>query len=116
MRTRARQGFTRRLQHTVFSIVLVGTATVNAQELPELHGKWYVDDTAPPAGDGLDWPTAFTNLQDALAASAADMAPEGERNEIWVAAGAGNRPRRTITRHGHPPAPFAAPWSVPAPG
>ncbi len=27
---------------------------------------WRVDDDAPPGGDGLDWPTAFNNLQDAL--------------------------------------------------
>ncbi len=40
----------------------------------------YVDDDAPPGGDGLTWPTAYKYLQDAL-----DDAGTGD--EIWVSAG-----------------------------
>ena len=34
----------------------------------------YVDDDAPPGGDGLSWQTAYTHLQDALGAAGADTA------------------------------------------
>jgi hypothetical protein len=37
------------------------------QVLLTVHGTWYVDDDAPPGGDGSDWATAFKYLQDALA-------------------------------------------------
>ncbi len=40
----------------------------------------YVDDDAPPGGDGTSWGTAFNYLQDALAAAV-------PADEIWTAAG-----------------------------
>ncbi len=43
-------------------------------------GIIYVDADAPGPGDGEDWTTAYTNLQDAL-----DAAASGD--QIWVAAG-----------------------------
>lgn len=42
----------------------------------------YVDQAAPPDGDGLTWDTAFVDLQDAL-----DAASGGTITQIWVAAG-----------------------------
>ncbi len=42
--------------------------------------NWYVDDDAPPGGDGLSWTTAFKHVQDALAAA-------GTQDEIRVAGG-----------------------------
>ncbi|HWB20652.1 MAG TPA: right-handed parallel beta-helix repeat-containing protein [Phycisphaerales bacterium] len=44
----------------------------------------YVDDDAPPKGDGLSWNTAFDNLQSALDAAAA---PSSGVSEIHVAQG-----------------------------
>ena len=43
----------------------------------------FVDDDAPPLGDGLSWETAFDDLQDALAAAGGDPSVD----QIWVAAG-----------------------------
>ena len=51
----------------------VGLTEANAQTI-------YVDDGAPLGGDGTSWGTAFTYLQDALAAAAAG-------DEIRVAQG-----------------------------
>jgi hypothetical protein len=48
------------------------------------QGVLYVDDDAPPAGDGLTWSTAFRFLQDALATAAASA---GVVTEIRVAQG-----------------------------
>ncbi len=76
-------------------VVMFVSAVANAQVPPELHTRWFVDDTAPTGGNGELWSTAFRDLQEALAESAGDMAPEGERNEIWVAAGIGNGYRPT---------------------
>ena len=45
-----------------------------------LGAVWYLDDDAPPSGDGLTWPTAFNFPQDALA-----VAQSGD--EIRVAEG-----------------------------
>ena len=47
---------------------------------PSLPRVIYVDDDAPPGGDGLSWPTAYKYLQDALETAAAG-------DEIRVAAG-----------------------------
>ena len=44
----------------------------------------YVDQSAPPGGDGLSWATAFQDLQDGLAAHAAQP---GVFTQIWVAEG-----------------------------
>ncbi|MCP4245562.1 MAG: hypothetical protein GY778_00795 [bacterium] len=44
----------------------------------------YVDDDAPPGGDGANWSTAYSDLQDALAAAAASG---GTVDEIRVAEG-----------------------------
>ena len=41
----------------------------------------YVDDDAPPGGDGQSWETAYKYLQDALDAAT------GDPNQIWVAQG-----------------------------
>jgi hypothetical protein len=48
--------------------------------------NYHVDDDAPPGGDGVTWATAFSNLQDALAAAATP--PVGFLVvDIWVADG-----------------------------
>ncbi len=48
----------------------------------------FVDDDAPPGGNGLSWQTAFDNLQDALAAAGGTgPAPGPGITEIWIAAG-----------------------------
>ncbi len=44
----------------------------------------HVDDDAPPGGDGTSWPTAFTDLQDALDAAETSADPN---REIWLAGG-----------------------------
>ncbi|MHC4090051.1 MAG: hypothetical protein ACYSVY_07185, partial [Planctomycetota bacterium] len=54
--------------------MLAATASVSAQS------TWYVDDDAPPGGDGLTWSTAHDDLQDALWAA-------GPGDEVWVAQG-----------------------------
>ena len=51
----------------------------------------YVDDDAPPGGDGMSWPTAYRFLQDALADTANSA---GTVNEIRVAGGS-YKPDRT---------------------
>jgi predicted outer membrane repeat protein len=51
----------------------------------------YVDDDAPPGGDGLTWDTAFSDLQDALDAAISTDA-------IWVAAGTYRPDRGTGNR------------------
>jgi hypothetical protein len=56
--------------------VLCGTA--------QAGGVLYVDDDAPPGGDGLSWATACRFLQDGLAVAAASA---GTFNEIRVAQG-----------------------------
>lgn len=65
--------------------------TANAQA--QVHLTWFVDDTAMPGGNGLTWPEAFTDLQDALfqaGLGGANQPPTDEGwNEIWVAAGSG---------------------------
>ncbi len=48
-----------------------------------------VDADAPPGGDGdgLTWPTAFDDLQDALSAAAAinvDPFPTNDIDQIWM--------------------------------
>ena len=48
-------------------------------------GPLYVDDDAPPGGDGTSWETAFTFLQDALAAAPRYFGENG--GVIWVAGG-----------------------------
>jgi len=47
---------------------------------PSKCKTWFVDDDAPPGGDGKSWQTAFNRLQDALAV-------EGKGHQIWVAQG-----------------------------
>lgn len=47
--------------------VLAGTATLAGAGTPVL----FVDDDAPPSGNGAGWATAFDRVQDALAAAAA---------------------------------------------
>lgn len=42
---------------------------------------WYVNAAAPPGGNGQTWPTAFSDLQEALAVA-------GAGHQIWVAHGA----------------------------
>ncbi len=59
-------------------ILLLGAGSVLGQPVR------VVDASAPPGGDGLTWTTAFTYLQDALAAAAA---PGSGVNELRVAAG-----------------------------
>ena len=44
----------------------------------------FVNDNAPPGGDGQTWATAYTYLQDALSAA---RNPTSAITEIWVAAG-----------------------------
>jgi|GEM_PF-4907036 len=55
----------RTLSSMFLASVLLVAATAQAQT------TWFVDDDAPGGGDGLTWPTAFTYLQNALAAAAA---------------------------------------------
>jgi parallel beta-helix repeat protein len=58
----------------IVACLLAATATASAQS------TWYVDDDAPPGGDGLTWSTAYDDLQDALWAA-------GPGDEVWVAQG-----------------------------
>jgi predicted outer membrane repeat protein len=58
----------------VLAGALVSAGRASAQTI------WHVDDSAPPAGDGARWSSAFVSLQDAL-----DVAVNGD--EIWVAEG-----------------------------
>ncbi len=55
-------------------------------------GVLYVDDDAPPGGNGRSWPTAYTYLRDALAAATAGT-------EIRIAQGL-YRPDRTAASPG----------------
>lgn len=58
---------------------------VSARESDNEHPvALFVNDDAPPGGDGHSWARAFTHLQDALTAVALS---EGRFSEIWVAAG-----------------------------
>jgi len=50
----------------------------------QLPAILFVDDDAPPGGDGFSWATAFNDLQDALGTAAG--APS-QIQQIWVAAG-----------------------------
>ncbi len=58
----------------VASVMFLTSGVATAQD------RWYVDDDAPPGGDGTSWATAFSHLQDGLAATAGN-------DVIWVAAG-----------------------------
>ncbi len=62
----------------VVAAFLVAASAASAQSVR------YVDDDAPEGGDGASWSTAYTYLQDALAAAAI---PGSEVNEIRVAQG-----------------------------
>jgi len=64
----------------------------------------FVDDTAPPGGDGSSWAAAYTDLYDAL-----DAARErGGAQQVWIAAG-----RYATDRDGHGgPQPFVVPGGV----
>jgi len=44
----------------------------------------FVDDDAPPGGDGVAWESAMSDLQDALAAA---RLPSSDVTELWIAAG-----------------------------
>lgn len=55
-------------------------ACVAVTTVARAQNRLYVDDSAAPGGDGLDWTTAFDSIDDALA-----VASPG--NRIWVAAG-----------------------------
>ena len=61
---------------TAAAMILTLTATVHAGSV------LYVDDDAPPGGDGTSWKTAYQFLQDALVDAA-----QGSANEIRVAQG-----------------------------
>jgi hypothetical protein len=56
---------------------------VAAMAGPALATTFHVDSHATPGGDGLSWATAFKSLDDALAASQANLGPD----EIWLAQG-----------------------------
>lgn len=66
------------LQTVVILLGLLLASTASAQTI------LYVDDDAPPGGDGLSWSRAFADLQDALEAASG---PSGEVTEIHVAEG-----------------------------
>lgn len=60
----------------------------------------YVDDDAPPGGDGLAWSTAFNSLHDALQL-ARNTTNHSQATEVWIAAGiyptdTDNDPARTF--------------------
>ena len=59
-------------------------------------GRLYVNAAAAPGGDGLSWATAFTNLNNALAA-AADTC----KLDIWVAAGTYPAPSTAFRLRSH---------------
>src|SRR5262245_55890871 len=54
----------RRCMVVLLAIVLVGIIHATAQI--QTGGILYVDDDAPPGGDGVGWNSAFRYLQDAL--------------------------------------------------
>ncbi len=58
-----------------FAILYLGLAGYATAQ-----STWYVDDDAPPGGDGMAWPSAFQNLQDAMSAA-------GPNDEVRVGAG-----------------------------
>ncbi len=58
----------------IAGFIACATASTSAQTI------WYVDASVSSNGDGETWPTAFDNLDDALAESA-------ENDHIWVAQG-----------------------------
>ncbi len=62
----------------VLGLVLLPAATAPAQSV------LYVDDSAQPGGNGLNWDSAFNDLQDALFEAAGFNSPV---EQIWVAAG-----------------------------
>ncbi|MHC4216996.1 MAG: hypothetical protein ACYSU7_00935 [Planctomycetota bacterium] len=63
-----------------------------------VHGTvLYVDDDAPPAGDGLTWPTACRFLQDAMTVAAASG---GAVTEIRIAEGTYTPDRDEMNSHG----------------
>jgi hypothetical protein len=64
--------------------LMCGGAPATAIPLPGGGIVLYVDDDAPPGGDGMSWTTAFRFLQDALDFAAQ---PGQEVNEIRVAQG-----------------------------
>ncbi|MHC4427238.1 MAG: right-handed parallel beta-helix repeat-containing protein, partial [Planctomycetota bacterium] len=71
------QSISRSLILAGFAATLVSTAVHGGTVL-------YVDDDAPPPGDGLSWATAYPSLQEALAVAGASG---GAVNEIHVAQG-----------------------------
>ena len=72
----------------------VGTVDMGAYEHsapttpPGVPARIYVDAAAAPGGDGLSWPTAYVDLQDAL-----DVAEAG--TDVWVAVGSYYPDRRS---------------------
>ncbi len=56
--------------HQVMNRVLAGAAVVVLSSAAQAGPVLYVDDDAPPAGDGAGWGTAYRFLADALADAA----------------------------------------------
>ncbi len=75
---------------TAVAMILTLTATVHAGSV------LYVDDDAPPGGDGTSWKMAYRFLQDALV----DAAQGGGVNEIRVAQGVYQPDRNEATPDG----------------
>jgi len=61
-------------------VILVVCGILLVTSIAQAQSVLYVDDDAPPGGDGLSWTTAFSELQSALDAATSD-------DRIWVAAG-----------------------------
>ena len=74
---------------TAIAMILTLTATVHGGSV------LYVDDDAPPGGDGTSWKTAYRFLQDALA-----DASQGGANQIRVAQGVYQPDRTEATPDG----------------
>jgi predicted outer membrane repeat protein len=77
MSVRRDSGRRRRADVFMITVLLMGAASASGDTVR------YVDDDAPPGGDGLAWDTAYTYIQDALA----DAASDDEVGEIHVAQG-----------------------------
>lgn len=60
------------------------------------YGRYYVNQAAPPGGDGLSWSNAFQTLDQALASP-----PSSCNTEIWVAQGTYNPPLYIVNGTDH---------------
>lgn len=67
------------MEHTL-SLRIVAAVVCTSAGLSHAQMTWFVDDDAPPGGDGLSWATAFEDLQPAM-----ELALAGDA--IWVAEG-----------------------------